>query len=203
MTVCLPGTAGSFSSRRRWVFRTRGAEAAVPVFDEVFRAVEASQADVGVVPVEIHTEGAVNRSLDACYWYAAQDPGRAFAGDPSLPDVEIRRHGRHQGHRRPPAKRWPVLGLADPQLSRRRARGRFQQFREKSGAHGPADPSVAAIAGAKWPRRPGNCRWWPPASGRSAQPHAFLAIGYIRATLVGGQNKTSLILAVPNRAGAV
>src|SRR5690606_35594567 len=33
-------------------------------FDEVFRAVEAGQADVGVVPVENSTEGAVNRTLD-------------------------------------------------------------------------------------------------------------------------------------------
>src|SRR5690606_38297623 len=33
-------------------------------FDEVFRAVEAGQADVGIVPVENSTEGAVNRSLD-------------------------------------------------------------------------------------------------------------------------------------------
>src|SRR5690606_20486843 len=33
-------------------------------FDEVFRAVEAGQADVGMVPVENSTEGAVNRTLD-------------------------------------------------------------------------------------------------------------------------------------------
>src|SRR5690606_5634905 len=32
--------------------------------DEVFRAVEANQADVGMVPVENSTEGAVNRTLD-------------------------------------------------------------------------------------------------------------------------------------------
>ncbi len=33
-------------------------------FDEIFRAVEAGQADVGMVPVENSTEGAVNRTLD-------------------------------------------------------------------------------------------------------------------------------------------
>lgn len=33
-------------------------------FDEVFRAVESGQADVGIVPVENSTEGAVNRNLD-------------------------------------------------------------------------------------------------------------------------------------------
>src|SRR5690606_30959948 len=33
-------------------------------FDEAFRAVEAGQANVGVVPVENSTEGAVNRTLD-------------------------------------------------------------------------------------------------------------------------------------------
>jgi len=33
-------------------------------FDEVFRAVEAGAAQVGMVPVENSTEGAVNRTLD-------------------------------------------------------------------------------------------------------------------------------------------
>src|SRR5690625_2979311 len=35
-----------------------------PSFDEVFRLVEAGQADFGIVPVENSTEGAVNRTLD-------------------------------------------------------------------------------------------------------------------------------------------
>ena len=36
-----------------------------PSITEVFRAVEAGQADFGVVPVENSTEGVVNQSLDA------------------------------------------------------------------------------------------------------------------------------------------
>ena len=65
-----------------------------------------------------------------------------------------------------------------------------------------ADPSVAAIAGEvaapAWELQV-------VASGIQDDPHnrtRFLAIGYIE-PLVSGQDKTSLILAVPNRAGAV
>ena len=65
MTVAYLGPQGSFSEQAALEhFGHAVQKLPCPSFDEVFRAVEAGQADVGMVPVENSTEGAVNRSLD-------------------------------------------------------------------------------------------------------------------------------------------
>lgn len=63
--VAYLGPAGTFSEQAMHLQFGQGVDG-VPCasLDDVFRAVEAGSADYGVVPVENSTEGAVNRSLD-------------------------------------------------------------------------------------------------------------------------------------------
>ena len=65
ITVAYLGPRGTFSERAAMKHFGLAADATpVPSIDEVFRAVESSAADFGIVPVENSTEGAVGRSLD-------------------------------------------------------------------------------------------------------------------------------------------
>ncbi|CAM5211827.1 hypothetical protein CDEN61S_03206 [Castellaniella denitrificans] len=65
LTAAFLGPQGSFSEQAAYEhFGHAITGLRCESFDEVFRAVEAGQADVGIVPVENSTEGAVNRSLD-------------------------------------------------------------------------------------------------------------------------------------------
>ena len=200
MTVAYLGPQGSFSEQAALEhFGHSVQQLPCPSFDEVFRAVEAGQADVGMVPVENSTEGAVNRSLDLLL-NAADHPGRALAGDPPLPDEPVRHDGRHQDDLGASPGAGAVPGMADAPLPRTSIAWRR-----------PAIPGLPAWPPrtrrsrpslAKSPRRPGTCASWPPASGRSAEPPRFMAVGHIE-PLRRQRDKTSLILAVPNRAGAV
>src|SRR3546814_14237500 len=65
LTVAYLGPQGSFSEQAALEhFGHAVTRLRCDSFDEVFRAVEAGQADVGMVPVENSTEGAVNRTWD-------------------------------------------------------------------------------------------------------------------------------------------
>src|SRR5690606_21133664 len=65
ITVAYLGPQGSFSEQAAVEhFGHAIQKLRCESFDEVFRAVEAGQADAGMVPVENSTEGAVNRTLD-------------------------------------------------------------------------------------------------------------------------------------------
>src|SRR3546814_16656585 len=65
LTVAYLGPQGSFSEQAALEhFGHAVTRLRCDSFDEVFRAVEAGQANVGMVPVENSTEGAVNRTLD-------------------------------------------------------------------------------------------------------------------------------------------
>ena len=65
LTVAFLGPTGSFSEQAALEhFGHAVTGLPCPSFDEVFRSVESGAADVGMVPVENSTEGAVNRTLD-------------------------------------------------------------------------------------------------------------------------------------------
>lgn len=65
LRVSYLGPPGTFSEMALLAHFGHGVEAiACPSIDEVFRSAEAGNADFGIVPVENSTEGAVNRSLD-------------------------------------------------------------------------------------------------------------------------------------------
>ena len=200
MTVAYLGPQGSFSEQAALEhFGHAVQKLPCPSFDEVFRAVEAGQADVGMVPVENSTEGAVNRSLDLLL-----NTPLKILGERSL----VIRHclmsksGGMDGikaiaaHPQALAQCQGWLTRNYPDVERVAASSNSEAARMA------ADPSVAAIAGEvaapAWELQV-------VASGIQDDPHnrtRFLAIGYIE-PLVSGQDKTSLILAVPNRAGAV
>ncbi len=201
ITVAFLGPAGSFSEQAA-VEHFGHAITGVPCpsFDEVFRAVEAGAAVVGMVPVENSTEGAVNRTLDLLLGSSLQ-----ILGERSLLI-------RHCLMAQNASMRGVIKVMAHPQALAQ-CQGWLNQFhptllREPAASNAEAariaslDPTVAAIASDT------AARTWGlqvVAQGIQDDPQnrtRFLAIGQI-ATLPTGRDKTGLILAVANRAGAV
>jgi chorismate mutase/prephenate dehydratase len=201
LTVAYLGPNGSFSEQAA-LEHFGHAVTRVPCdsFDEVFRAVEAGQADVGMVPVENSTEGAVNRTLDLLL----NSPLRVL-GERSIKIHHnlLTQSGSLDGvtrvmaHPQALAQCQQWLTRHQPDLARDAASSNAEAARIAS-----TDPAVAAIAGltaaSAW-----NLQVV--ASGIQDDPQnrtRFLAIGHIE-TLATGNDKTSIILAVPNRSGAV
>jgi len=201
MTVAYLGPQGSFSEQAALEHFGRTVMGLpCPSFDEVFRSVEAGQADVGMVPVENSAEGAVNRNLDLLL----QTPLHIL-GERSL----VIRHclmsqtgtldgvTRILAHPQALAQCQQWLNRRLPGLPRDAAASNSEAARLAS-----EDPTIAAIAGevaaAPWSLQVIE-------AGIQDDPHnrtRFVAIGRL-AIAASGQDKTSLILAVPNRAGAV
>ena len=168
--------------------------------DEVFRATEAGRADFGVVPVENSTEGAVNRTLDLL-----QQSPLTVSGE-----VTVRvRHilmtvsGTMEGitricaHSQALAQCAGWLGRNYPAI---------QQAAVSSNAEGArlaaADPTIAGIAGAGALER---YQLKAVADGIQDDPSnrtRFLVIGHYRCAPTGN-DQTSLILSVPDEAGAI
>jgi len=201
LTVAFLGPEGSYSEQAALEhFGHAVNKLACPSFDEVFRAVEAGQADVGMVPVENSTEGAVNRTLDLLLNTPLQVMGERSL---VIRHCLMSRSGTMDGvktimaHPQALAQCQVWLNRHWPQLGRVAASSNAEAARLAS-----EDPTVAAIAGdaalAPWQLRL-------VASGIQDDPHnrtRFLSIGHVP-PLSTGRDKTSLILAVPNRAGAV
>jgi chorismate mutase/prephenate dehydratase len=201
LTVAYLGPQGSFSEQA--AFEHFG-HAVTPLrcdsFDEVFRAVEASQANVGMVPVENSTEGAVNRTLDLLLNSPLKVLGeRSIKIHHNLMTQSGTLDGvtRVMAHPQALAQCQGWLTQHHPELIRDAASSNGEAARIAS-----QDPTVAAIAGAT------AAQAWDlqvVASGIQDDPQnrtRFLAVGPIE-TLPTDSDKTSIILAVPNRAGAV
>lgn len=169
-------------------------------FDEVFRAVEAGQAHAGMVPVENSTEGAVNRTLDLLLNSPLKVLGERSL---SIHHCLMTRSGGMQGvtrvmaHPQALAQCQGWLSRHYPGLARDAASSNAEAARIAA-----EDPSVAAIAGSM------AAQAWNlqvVAAGIQDDPQnrtRFLAVGTLQPS-ASGHDKTSLILAVPNRAGAV
>lgn len=199
--VAYLGPTGSFSEQAAFEYMGEDISGVpCPDFDEVFRRVESDGADVGMVPVENSTEGAVNRTLDLLL----NTPVR-IVGEHTI----VIRHclltktGTMEGvtrvmaHPQALAQCQHWLGMNHVQLAREPVASNAEAARIAS-----EDPTVAAIASDI------AARAWGlevVAEGIQDDPSnrtRFLAIGKID-TLPSGADKTSLILAVPNEAGAV
>ncbi|MBU4609334.1 prephenate dehydratase [Achromobacter sp. GG226] len=201
LTVAYLGPQGTYSEQVA-LAHFGHAVTALPcvTIDEVFRAVESNRADVGMVPVENSTEGAVNRTLDLLL----SSPVRIL-GENSLVvrHCLMTRSGTLEGVTRV---------MAHPQALAQ-CQGWLTQHaagipREAVSSNAEAariaaeDPTVAAIASES-----AASLWQIQVVAASIQddPHnrtRFLAIGH-QDTLPSGRDKTSIILAVPNTAGAV
>ena len=201
MRVAYLGPAGTFSEQALYRHFGSGVEPiACPSIDEVFRATEAGSTDFGIVPVENSTEGAVNRSLDLFL----QTPLR-ICGEVSVPVRHnlLTRSGSMDGVRRICAHAQALaqcVGWLD------RSFPGIERVPVSSNAEGARLASVeehtAAIAGDAAASRYGLEAV---AGGIQDDP-----LNRTRFAIVGhydcgpsGNDQTSLILSVPDRAGAV
>lgn len=201
LTVAFLGPAGSFSEQAALAhFGHAVTGLPCPSFDEVFRSVEAGAADVGMVPVENSTEGAVNRTLDLLL-----GTNLRILGERSIPirhclmaqEPSMRGVTRVMAHPQALAQCQNWLNTHYPRLAREPASSNAEAARIAS-----QDPTVAAIAGDTAAHKWGLALV---AEGIQDDPHnrtRFLAIGNIE-NLASGRDKTSLILAVPDQPGSV
>jgi chorismate mutase/prephenate dehydratase len=168
--------------------------------DEVFRATEAGTADFGVVPVENSSEGAINRTLDLLLGTSTIISGEvSIAVHHSL----MTSTGSMDGvtvvcaHSQALAQCQVYLNTHYPNLERRAVASNAEAARMAS-----LDPAIAAIASemAGEQYRLGVVQ-----AHIQDDPHnrtRFAVIGHLQ-TLPSGADHTSLVLAVPNKAGAV
>ena len=201
VTVAYLGPSGTFSEQA--VFQQFGsAIETLPCvsIDEVFRATEAGTADFGVVPVENSSEGAINRTLDLLLATTTN-----ISGEVSIPVHHslMSKTGSMDGvsvvcaHSQALAQCQVWLNQHYPQLERRAVASNAE-----AAVLASADPSVAAIASEM--------------AGEQYQlgvvqahiqddPHnrtRFVIIGQLQ-TGPSGKDRTGIVLAVPNKAGAV
>jgi len=201
VTVAYLGPTGTFSEQA--VFQQFGtAIETLPCvsIDEVFRATEAGTADFGVVPVENSSEGAINRSLDLLLGTTTIISGEvSIAVHHSL----MSKTGSMDGikticaHSQALAQCQVWLNLHHPQIERRAVASNAE-----AAVLASQDPTVAAIASEM--------------AGEQYQlgvvqahiqddPHnrtRFVVIGQLQ-TGPSGKDRTGIVLAVPNKAGAV
>lgn len=201
VTVAYLGPAGTFSEQA--VFQQFGhAIVLLPCIsiDEVFRTTEAGTADFGVVPVENSTEGAVNRTLDLLL-----QTSLVISGELSIPVQHslMTASGDFQGitkicaHSQALAQCQSWLNQHYPAIERLAVSSNGEAARMAS-----VDPTVAAIAGES---AGAHYELQVVHAHIQDDPHnrtRFVVIGNSRCT-PSGKDQTSLVLAVPNKAGAV
>jgi chorismate mutase/prephenate dehydratase len=201
LRVAYLGPAGTFSEMALFAhFGSRVEAVACASIDEVFRSTEARATDFGIVPVENSTEGAVNRTLDLMLLTPLR-----IIGEVSLPIhhnlmnqsgelASIRKVCAH------PQALAQCSGWLDRNLPG------VERAPVSSNAEGARlaalDPAVAGIAATSAAER---YQLAIAAAGIQDDPQnrtRFAVIGDYRCG-PSGQDQTSLILSVPDRAGAV
>jgi chorismate mutase/prephenate dehydratase len=201
VTVAYLGPSGTFSEQA--VFQQFGsAIETLPCvsIDEVFRATEAGTADFGVVPVENSSEGAINRTLDLMLGTTT-----VISGEISIPVHHslMTKTGSMDGvkvvcaHSQALAQCQAWLNLHHPGIERRAVASNAE-----AAVLASQDETVAAIASemAGEQYRLGVVQ-----AHIQDDPHnrtRFAVIGSLQ-TNPSGRDHTSLVLAVPNKAGAV
>lgn len=201
LIVAYLGPAGTFSEQAVYQQFGRAVEG-MPCasIDEVFRAAEAGTADFGVVPVENSTEGAVNRTLDLLLQTTL-----AISGEVSIAVRHslMTRIGSMDGIRRICAHSQALaqchvwLNQHFPNIERQAVASNGEAARLAS-----EDPTVAAIAGElagqQYNLQVVNAHVQDDPHNRTR----FAVIGRLQ-TAPSGKDQTSLVLSVPNKAGAV
>lgn len=201
VTVAFLGPAGTFSEQAVYAqFGTAIEALPCASIDEVFRATEAGTADFGVVPVENSSEGAVNRTLDLMLGTPCLISGEiAIAVHHSL----MTRTGSMEGvqvicaHSQALAQCQVWLNQNFPNVERRAVASNAEAARMAGD-----DPTIAAIAsehaGAQYGLGVTHAHIQDDPHNRTR----FVVIGSL-ATNPSGRDHTSMVLAVPNKAGAV
>ena len=201
VTVAYLGPSGTFSEQA--VYQQFGsAVEALPCIsiDEVFRATEAGTADFGVVPVENSSEGAINRTLDLMLATTT-----IISGEISIPVHHslMTSTGNMDGvkvvcaHSQALAQCQVWLNQNYPDCERRAVASNAE-----AAVMASRDPAIAAIAS----EMAGEQYQLGVVKGHiQDDPHnrtRFAVIGHLH-TNPSGADQTSLVLAVPNKAGAV
>lgn len=171
-----------------------------PSIDEVFRSAEAGAADFAIAPVENSTEGSVTRTLDLLLATPL-----AIVAEVSLPishhlltaSGEMGGVTRIAAHAQALAQCVNWLNQHHPALERQPVASNAEAARLAS-----VDPTVAAIAGESAASRYGLVAVASHIQDDPANRTRFVVLGR-QQTQPSGRDKTSLILAVPHRAGAV
>jgi chorismate mutase/prephenate dehydratase len=201
VTVAYLGPVGTFSEQA--VYRQFGSAVdAMPCIsiDEVFRAAEAGTADFGVVPIENSSEGAINRTLDLLL-----QTNLIISGEVSIPVHHslMTQSGAMDGvtvvcaHSQALAQCQAWLNEHYPKLERRAVASNAEAARMAG-----ADPAMAAIASELAGQ---HYQLTVVQAHIQDDPHnrtRFAVVGTLQTT-PSGKDQTSLVLAVPNKAGAV
>ncbi len=201
VTVAYLGPVGTFTEQA--VYKQFGsAVEGLPCasIDEVFRAAEAGTADFGVVPIENSAEGAVNRTLDLL-----MQTSLIISGEVAI-DVHhslMTKSGAMDGvtvicaHSQALAQCQSWLNQHYPDIERRAVASNAEAARMAS-----LDPAMAAIAsemaGRQYQLGVVQAHIQDDAHNRTR----FAVIGHLQTT-PSGADQTSLVLAVPNKAGAM
>lgn len=201
VTVAYLGPVGTFSEQA--VYQQFGqAVEGLPCasIDEVFRAAEAGTADFGVVPVENSTEGVINRTLDLLLQTTL-----LISGEVSLPVHHslMSKTGSMDGvkricaHSQALAQCQTWLNQHYPNVERQAVASNGEAALMAS-----EDAAVAAIAGEiagqKYDLQIVKAHIQDDPHNRTR----FAVIGRLQ-TAPSGKDQTSLVLSVPNKAGAV
>lgn len=171
-----------------------------PSFDAVFRAAAADAADFGVVGIENSTEGAVNRSLDLLL-----TTDLTICGEISLPirhcllarQPQLSGVSRVCAHAQALAQCHGYLSTHHPLLEREAVSSNGEAARLAS-----TDAGIAAIAGEAAAERYGLTVVARNIQDDPSNRTRFVVVGRHRCA-PSGNDMTSLILSVPDRAGAV
>ena len=201
LRVAYLGPPGTFSEMALLAHFGHGVEpVACPSIDEVFRSTEAGTTDFGVVPVENSTEGAVNRSLDLML----QTP-LAILGETAV-DV------RHNLMTRSGSREGIVRVCAHPQALAQctgwldRNLPGVERVPVSSNAEGARlaslDATVGGIAAETAAALYGLSIADAGIQDDPSNRTRFVIVGRYRCG-ASGADQTSLILSVPDRAGAV
>lgn len=201
VVVAFLGPVGTFSEQAVYKQFGRAIEALPCIsIDEVFRATEAGTADFGVVPIENSTEGAVNRTLDLLLQTSLAISGElAIAVQHSLMSKSGTMDGvtRICAHSQALAQCQTWLNQHYPNVERQAVASNAEAARMAS-----EDVSVAAIAseiaGHQYNLGIVSVHIQDDPHNRTR----FAVIGRLRTT-PSGKDQTSLVLATPNKAGAV
>ncbi|MFC5512176.1 prephenate dehydratase [Massilia jejuensis] len=201
VTVAYLGPAGTFSEQA--VYQQFGsAVEGLPCasIDEVFRSTEAGTADFGVVPVENSSEGAINRTLDLMLATTT-----VISGEVSIPVHHslMTKTGSMEGvgvvcaHSQALAQCQVWLNLHHPNVERRAVASNAE-----AAVMASQDATIAAIASEMAGEQYGLGVVQAHIQDDPHNRTRFVVIGTLQ-TNPSGRDRTSLVLAVPNTAGAV
>ncbi len=171
-----------------------------PTIDDIFRAVDATQADFAVVPVENSTEGAVGRTLDlmcttdlaVCGEVKLRIQQNLLSNATSLAAVtKVYSHAQSLAQ----CVQWLARNL--PAVPRIAVASNAEAARLAA-----AEPGAAAIAGENAATIYGLATLVPHVEDEPNNTTRFWVLGRLHAG-ASGRDETSLVMSCPNRPGAV